>query len=163
MGYAVKLQKGGTKQISNGDQVSVALTGSTTGTVTFSVVYVTETEIALLSNGNLFTNDTWGQATSRSWGWTVTLNGKTYSSSDAGQSNGRCPTTFDIHQKCCTIFYGIQFGTYPSGTYWFNNNNGQTNAGYYCHWANYYLMHPSYAGANQNFGGNVKCYILVKL
>ena len=98
MGYAIKLQPQAA-QIYNGDKVDVALTGSNTGTFTFTVVYVAKDEVCLLSDSNMG-NANWSTACAKSWGWSCKIGGKSYSSSDAGQSVAKIPTLEQVAGKC---------------------------------------------------------------
>ena len=72
------------KQIYNGDKVDVALTGSNTGTYTFSVCYVSKTEVCLICDAdslpNGYTTVKGSTLKNYSWGYSLTLpNGKSYS------------------------------------------------------------------------------------
>ena len=111
MGYAIKLQPQAA-QIYTGDKVDVALTGSNTGTFTFTVVYVAKDEVCLLSDSNMG-NANWSTACAKSWGWSCKIGGKSYSSSDAGQSVAKIPTLEELYTKChhVSIPDGIDIST----------------------------------------------------
>ena len=133
MGYAVKLAPVA-KQIYNGDKVDVALTGSNTGTYTFSVCYVSKTEVCLLCDVNLG-NANWTTQCAKSWGWSLKLGGKNYSSSDAGQSVAKIPTLVDVQNHCTDPIrdfiyylqdnYGGTGNAYAYAQQYFTSTSGQ--------------------------------------
>ena len=125
MGYAVKLQKGGT-QIYNDDKVNVTLSGSHSGTFTFSVCYVSKTKICLLSDTSMGTVSC-ANATSYSWNWDLKLGGKRYKSSDTGQSAAKIPTLENMVNECSNYYRGFNYGFstlgYSGAEYWGVSSN----------------------------------------
>ena len=90
-------------QIYNDDQISVNLVGpdaSNTGTFIFNVVYTSKTVVCLLSNTYMTPNYNQPDAGSKTWSWELKLKGKTYKSSDTGQSVGRVPSVGEFLHKC---------------------------------------------------------------
>ena len=83
-------------QIYDGDKVDVALSGSNTGTYTFTIMYVDRTVIYLRSDNNM--GDCNGStAIAKKWNWDVTLpNGNRYTSSDPGQEIAKIPTLAEM-------------------------------------------------------------------
>ena len=154
MGYAVKLQKGGT-QIYNGDKVDVILSGSNTGTFTFTVVYTTKTEVCLLSDSNMG-NAAWSAACAKSWDWECKLGSKTYRSSDTGQSIAKIPTLKQSKTKCHYIERPQANPGGVTGTLWFSDQRS-ASSGYPCSpsingGTKGDTVYDDYWSAGQNFG-----------